>query len=68
MLKDKDFVLHLLGLIVLSALAVFFGILEAKFSKEFIDIGIVIGIIGSLVGIHTANSVGTITNKKNRES
>ena len=58
MFKDKEFVLHLIGLIVLTALAVFFGILEAVYNKEITDVGLIIGLIGSLVGVRSLSRIG----------
>ena len=55
MIKDREFLLHLIGLIVLTGLAVFFGILEAKYGKEITDTGLIVGLIGSCIGMHAAN-------------
>ena len=57
MFKEKDFILHFTGLIVLSMLAVFFGVLEYRSGKSIIDIGIVIGILGALVTNHSYNAI-----------
>ena len=41
-MNDKnEFILHIAGLIVLSALAVFFAILQAKYKVEITDVGII---------------------------
>lgn len=56
--KDKkEFILHIAGLIVLTFLAVFFSIIEAKYNVEITDVGIVIGIIGSIVGNHAVQRI-----------
>lgn len=56
--KDKkEFILHIAGLIVLTALAIFFSILEAKYKVEVTDVGIIIGVIGSIVGNHAVQRV-----------
>ena len=56
-MSKQDIILQIIGIVVLSGLAVFFALIEAKYNKEFIDIGIVIGILGSLIGHHTYRSL-----------
>ena len=56
--KDKkEFILHIAGLVVLTILAVFFSVLEAKYGVEVTDVGIIIGVIGSIVGNHAVQRV-----------
>ena len=53
--KDKnEFILHIVGLIVLTILAIFFSIVEAKYKVEITDVGIVVGILGTIVTGHAA--------------
>ncbi len=58
MFKDKEFVLHLIGLIVLTILAIFFGLLEAIYDKEITDVGLIVGLAGSLVGARSLKNIG----------
>lgn len=67
MFKDKEFILHLIGLVVLSALAIFFTIIEAKYNKEITDVGLIVGSIASLVGARTANSLIRSKKEPNNE-
>lgn len=60
----QEVILPIIGILVLSGLAIFFALIEAKYNREFIDIGIVIGILGSLIGHHTYQS---IKNTKDKE-
>ena len=52
MFKDKNFILHLIGMIVLSALAIFFAIIEVRYDKSITDIGLIVGAICTSAGIH----------------
>ena len=53
--KDKkEFILHIAGLVVLFLLAIFFSIIEAKYKVEITDVGIIIGVIGTIVTGHAA--------------
>ena len=57
-MNDKnEFILHIAGLIVLSALAVFFAILQAKYKVEITDVGIILGLVASLCGAKTYQSL-----------
>ena len=53
-MKDKEFWLHIAGLILLSGLAIFFAIIEARTGKEITDIGL---ITGGLLSIITHSAV-----------
>ena len=56
--KDKkEFILHIAGLVVLTILAVFFAIIEAKYNVEVTDVGLIIGLLGSIVGNHAVQRV-----------
>ena len=56
--KDKkEFILHIAGLVVLTILAVFFAIIEAKYNVEITDVGLIIGLLGSIVGNHAVQRV-----------
>lgn len=56
--ERNNFILHIAGLILLSGLAIFFGILEAKYKVQTTDIGILLGILGGLVGVHASKAKG----------
>ena len=58
-MKDKEFILHICGLILLTGLAVFFAIIESRTGKEITDIGL---ITGGLLSIITHSAVSR--NKK----
>lgn len=62
MFKEKDFVLHFTGLIVLTGLAIFFAILQAKYKIEITDVGMIIGGITGIVGVHGANAIKRLKN------
>ena len=57
MFKEKDFVLQFAGLFLLTGLAVLFGVFQYRSGKEIIDVGIIIGIVGSIVGNHAYNAI-----------
>ena len=57
MFKDKDFILHFAGLLVLTGLAIFFAILQAKYKIEITDVGMILGGITGIVGVHGANAI-----------
>ena len=59
---DKNFIIHLIGLFVLTGLAIFFAILQAKYKIEITDVGMIIGGITGIVGIHGANAIKKVTN------
>ena len=56
-MKNPEFIIHLIGLAVLTFLIIFFGLLEKQTNREFIDIGILVGIIGTIVTGHAANKL-----------
>ena len=62
MFKEKDFILHFSGLIVLTGLAVFFAILQAKYKLEITDVGMILGGITGIVGVHGANAIRKVQN------
>ena len=68
MFKEKDFVLHFAGLIVLTLLAVFFAILQAKYNIEITDVGMILGGITGIVGVHGANAYNRLKKDDNDET
>ena len=61
-MKNEHFIIQVLGLVLLSGMAVFFAILEVKYNKELIDLGLMVGIISSIIGAkiyHATQKGGT---------
>ena len=52
--EKRDWELHLMGLGGLIFLAVFFGLLEVLYSKEIVNLEMIIVMIGTIVAPHAA--------------
>ena len=62
--EKRDYILHMVGLIGLIVLTIFFGMLEVLFDKEIVNLEMVIAIIGTIVAPHAAQRVNQMLNEK----